>query len=438
MFEVAVIVVLILINGFFVMSEIAIVSSRKVRLEKKAEEGNSSARAALKLANNPQRTLSTIQFFITLIGFIAAAYGGNELAGPIARHFEQFEWTREYAEALGISTIVAFTTFISIVLGELVPKTIALSSPEKTALRSARLMEVLSWIATPIVFFLQGSTRLILKVFGFKGNNEPPITEEELQHMIEQGSEHGVIEEVESQMMRGVFRIGDRKVSALMTHRMDIVWIDVNASQEEVFAMFRTSIHSSFPVCDGDLDHIVGVVFIKDIATQIAEKGKINIRHVMRQPLFVPETMDALELLEQFKKSRVHSGFVVNEFGVLEGIVSFHDILESIVGGLPLEATQEAYQMAVEREDGSWLIDGTMQIDEWQELLRMRELNEQETGTYNTLGGFIMHRLGRIPKEADKFEFKGFTFEVMDMDGKRVDKVLVSKIETDESDEAED
>ncbi|HZG00287.1 MAG TPA: hemolysin family protein, partial [Chitinophagales bacterium] len=281
-------------------------------------------------------------------------------------------------------------------------------------------------------------TRLILKLFGFKGNNEPPITEEELQHMIEQGSEHGVIEEAESQMMRGVFRIGDRKVSALMTHRMDIVWIDVNASQDEVFAMFRTSIHSSFPVCDGDLDHIVGVVFIKDIATQIAEHGKINIRHVMRHPLFVPETMDALELLEQFKKSRVHSGFVVNEFGVLEGIVSFHDILESIVGGLPLEATQEAYEMAVERDDGSWLIDGTMQIDEWQELLRMRELNEQETGTYNTLGGFMMHRLGRIPKTADKFAFKGFTFEVVDMDGKRVDKVLVSKIDTDESDEAED
>lgn len=438
MFEVAVIVVLILINGFFVMSEIAIVSSRKVRLEKKAEEGSRSARAALKLANSPQRTLSTIQFFITLIGFIAAAYGGNELADPIARYFEKFEWTREYADALGITTIVAFTTFISIVLGELVPKTIALSSPEKTALRSARLMEVLSWIATPIVFFLQGSTKLILKLFGFKGNDEPPITEEELQHMIEQGSEHGVIEEAESQMMRGVFRIGDRKVSALMTHRMDIVWIDVNASEEEIFQLFRTSIHSSFPVCDGDLDHIVGVVFIKDIATQIADTRTFDIRKIMRQPLFVPETMDALELLEQFKTSRVHSGFVVNEFGVLEGIVSFHDILESIVGGLPAESAQDDFQMAVERDDGSWLIDGTMQIDEWKELLRIREINEAESGTYKTLGGFIMHRLGRIPKELDKFEFKGFEFEVMDMDGKRVDKVLVKKIETEDDEETED
>jgi len=434
MAEIAFIVVLIFINGFLVMSEIAIVSSRKVRLEKKAKEGSRAAAVALKLANNPQRTLSTIQFFITLSGFIAAAYGGNELAGPAADYFRKFSYTEDYADVLGIGVVVALTTYLSLVIGELVPKTIAITAPEKTALRTARLMQVLGWIASPVVFFLQASTKGILKLLGFKGNTEPPVTEEELQLMIEQGSEHGVIEESESQMMRGVFRIGDRKVSSLMTHRMDIVWIDVNASQEEIYGMFRTSIHSSFPVCDGDLDHIVGIAFVKDLATQIAERGSIDIKRSLKQPLYVPETMPALELLEQFKASHMHTGFVMNEFGVLEGIVTFHDILEAIVGGVPSDADPSA-QMVVQREDGSWLIDGTMQIDEWTEVVRMRDLNETDAGSYKTLGGFVMHCLGRIPSEADKFEFKGFSFEVMDMDGKRVDKVLVRKLETEDEEE---
>jgi putative hemolysin len=298
MFEVAVVVVLILINGFFVMGEIAVVSSRKVRLEKKAKEGSRGAAVALKLASNPQRTLSTIQFFITLLGFVAAAYGGNELSEPIADYFRKYELTNEYADILGISTVVAFTTYLSLVLGELVPKTIALTMPERMAIATSRIMQIFGWIAAPIVLFLQGSTKLMLKLFGIKANTDPPVTEEELQHMIEQGSEHGVIEEAESQMMRGVFRIGDRKVSALMTHRMEIVWIDVNATQEEIFSLFRTSIHSSFPVCDGDLDHIVGIVFIKDVATQIAEQQRLEITKIMKKPLFVPETMDALELLD--------------------------------------------------------------------------------------------------------------------------------------------
>jgi putative hemolysin len=331
---------------------------------------------------------------------------------------------------LGFITIVALTTYLSLVLGELVPKTIALQIPEKVSLVVAPVMLVLNWIATPVVGLLQLSTKLFLSLLFLKNVKEPPITEEELQLMIEQGSEHGVIDENESQMMKGVFRIGDRKVSSLMTHRNEIVWIDIKWSEEEVYSIMRSSIHSSFPVCDADLDKILGVVFIKDIAVQIADQKKINIGAILKKPLFVPETMAALELLELFKTTRNHTGFITDEFGILQGVVTFHDILEAIVGELPLSDHETEAELTY-RNDGSILVDGSKQIDEVLEEINIKDFKESDLGNYKTLGGFIMHRLGRIPKASDYFEFKGYIFEVMDMDGKRVDKVLIRKSDTD-------
>lgn len=418
---------LISLNGFFVLSEFAIVTARKVRLAKKANEGSRSAKIALQLANHPQRTLSAIQFFITLVGFIAAAYGSVELSEPLADFYRSIPFTAKYADNLGFITIVGFTTYISLVLGELVPKTIAIQIPERVSLVVAPVMLVLNWLATPVVGLLQLSTKLFLSLLFMKNVKEPPITEEELQMMIEQGSEHGVIEESESQMMKGVFRIGDRKVSSLMTHRNEIVWIDISWSEEDIYKILKSSIHSSFPVCDGDLDKIIGVVFIKDIAVQIADHKKIDLKAVMKQPLFIPETMPALELLEQFKSTRNHTGFIIDEYGVMQGVVTFYDILEAIVGELPL-SEHEADADLIYRKDGSILVDGSKQIDEVFEELSLKDVNESETGNYKTIGGFMMHQLGRIPVTSDYFHFKGYHFEVMDMDGKRVDKVLIQKI----------
>ncbi len=416
------------LNGFFVLSEFAIITARKVRLAKKANEGNRSAKIALQLANHPQRTLSAIQFFITLVGFIAAAYGGVELSEPLANFYRDIPYTAKYADNLGFITIVAFTTYMSLVLGELVPKTIALQIPEKVSVVVAPVMLVLNWLATPVVGLLQLSTRLFLSLLFIKNVKEPPITEEELQMMIEQGSEHGVIDESESQMMKGVFRIGDRKVSSLMTHRNEIVWIDVKWSEEEVYKIMRSSIHSSFPVCDGDLDKLIGVIFIKDIAVQMADHKKIDIKAIMKQPLFVPETMAALELLEQFKTTRNHTGFITDEYGVMQGVVTFHDILEAIVGELPL-SEHETESELMYRKDGSILVDGSKQIDEVFEEISIKDVKDSETGNYKTIGGFMMHHLRRIPTASDYFEFRGYLFEVVDMDGKRVDKVLIQKIE---------
>ena len=286
----------------------------------------------------------------------------------------------------------------------------------------------MGWIAKPIAMFLQFSTKIVLKILMIKTNVTQTVTEEELHHMIDQGSQHGILEKQESDMMRGIIRIGDRKVNSLMTHRSEIIWVDIEIPEEDLLKHLSSSGHSSFPVCDKELDKVLGMVFIKDIFAQLAEKKKLDLRSLLKPPVFFPETMPALELLETFKRTHSHTGLIVNEYGSLEGIVSLHDIMESIVGDLPADATDDE-QMAVRRKDGSWLIDGLMQIDSCVELIGLEEISDDDAGTYTTVGGFMMHQLGKIPKEADGFEFKKFQFEVMDMDGHRVDKVLV-KIST--------
>lgn len=430
--EILLVVLLICISGVFVLAEIALISSRKARLEKAAKQGRHGAKVALKLMEKPQEFLSVVQIYITLISFIAATYGGTSIAYHLADFFRQFDAVKKYADILGIATIVSMTTYFSLLLGELVPKTLGINYPEKVAIFFSPFIRVLGWVAKPIAWFLQFSTKVVLKLMMIKTNVRQEMTEEELHHMIEQGSEHGILEKQESEMMRGVIRIGDRKVNSLMTHRSEIIWVDVDIEEEELLKHLSASVHSSFPVCDKELDKVLGMVYIKDIFTQLAEKKKLDIKSLLKPPNFFPETMPALELLESFKKNHSHTGLIVNEYGSLEGIVSLHDLLESIVGDMPADATDDE-QMFVVRKDGSWLIDGLMQLDQMIELIGVEEVSEKDKGTYTTVGGFVMHHLGKIPKAADSFEFKKFSFEVMDMDGHRVDKVLVKSASPNEA-----
>lgn len=409
------------------MAEVALISSRKIRLEKLAKHGNWRAKIALNLAKDPHRFLPTVQIGMTAVSIIAGAYGGTEVADRLSKDFSQIAWLGEYAGILGFVVTIVSTTFLTLVLGELVPKTIGMTRPEAIAIALAPVMQLLYYVASPFIWLLSISTKFILRLLRFnKKANEPPVTEEELKHLIEQGRQYGVLEQQESDMMRSIFRTADRNVSTLMTHRNDIVWIDSEASLEDIHKLIEQSVHTNFPVCKKNLDHIIGIASIKDILIQISKHQPWNLLDLVKQPLYVPESMPALELLESFRNTGNHVSLVMNEYGSFEGIVTLHDVVESIFGNIRI-TDQHSQEEAVKRADGSWLIDGMMQTHDWSELLNIHDLSEEEAGNYNTLGGFMMHHLGKIPKAADSFLFRDHLFEVMDMDGKRVDKVLVQK-----------
>ena len=361
-----------------------------------------------KLMEKPQQFLSIVQIYITLISFIAATYGGTSIAEKLAEFYKSIPSVAKYANFLGIATIVSITTYLSLVMGELVPKTLGIAYPERVAVFFSPMIRFLGRIALPVSWLLQGSTKIILAVFRIKTNVEHKVTEEEIHHIIEQGGQHGLLEKQETEMMRGVIRIGERKVSSLMTHRSEIVWVDISITEEELMQHISSSIHSSFPVCDGELDKVLGIVQIKDIFVSIAGKKKTDLKSLLKTPLFIPETMPALELLETFKKTHNHTGLIINEYGTLEGIVSLHDLMESIVGDLPVEE-EAAEKVVFQRKDGSWLIDGSMQMDECAIALGLGELTEKDTGIYNTVAGFVLNQLGKIPKETDSFRFRNFT-----------------------------
>lgn len=427
--EYLIILLLTIFNGVFAMAEVALISSRKIRLEKLAKQGNWRAKMAYNLAKDPHRFLPTAQIGMTAVSIIAGAYGGTEVADRLSADFEGIAWLGQYAGILGFVVTIVTTTFLTLVLGELVPKTIGMTRPEPIAIALAPAMQLLYYIASPFIWLLSVSTKFILTVMRLnKKTNEPPVTEEELKHMIEQGRQYGVLEQQESNMMRSIFRTADRNVSTLMTHRNEIIWIDSKASREDIRKLIEQTIHTTFPVCDQDLDHIIGIASVKDILIQISKGSDWNLAKLIRQPLYIPESMPAMELLEIFRKTGNHVSLVLNEYGSFEGIVTLHDVVEAIFGNIRI-ANQQQEEEAVKRADGSWLIDGMMQTHDWSELLHIQDITEEETGNYNTLGGFMMHQLGKIPKEADSLTFRNHQFEVVDMDGRRVDKVLVKKLE---------
>jgi putative hemolysin len=425
--EILVLFLLILLNAVFALSEIAIVSARKVRLEQLARE-DKRAEVALKLANNPNQILSTTQTGITLVAIFSGAYGGANLSSNVAELLAQIPVFAPYSKALGFGLVVLCITYLSLVVGELVPKRLGLSNPEKIAILVAQPLAWLSRMVSPIVHLLSQSTNLILRLLGINASsNDSPITEEELKIMLKQGTEAGTFEEAEQDMVERVLGLGDRRVSQIMTTRPDIAWLDLEDSAEVNRQKLIESNHTRFPVCQGSLDEILGVIEVTDLLSDCLRGEGFDLTKDLQQPLFVPESTRGLKVLELVQQSGHHIALVVDEYGVIQGLVTRKDILEAIVGDLPrLDEIEDA--QVVQREDGSWLLDGTLAIEDFKDLFEIGELPGEKQGNYHTLGGFVITHLGRIPHAADHFEWQRLRFEVVDMDGNRVDKILVALV----------
>lgn len=408
------------------MSEIAVVAARKVRLQQRADEGDERARAALALAHDPNKFLSTVQFGITMVGVLAGAYGGATIAAKLAAPIAAFPQLAPYAEAIALGLVVGAITILSLIIGELVPKRIALNSPEAIASWVAKPMIWLSRIGGPAVGVLTAATNVVLRVFGVKGEAEPNLTEDEIKALISQGAETGAVGAAEENIVQRVFQLGDQRVSSIMTPRPDIEWIDVDASEEELREFLASHSHTQFVVCHGGLDDVLGIVRSADLLPFAFQGTRIDLRALVKEALFVPDSMPAVQLLESFRGSHKHVALVMDEFGAVEGLVTITDLLTAIVGELPADAS-EAQGAFVPRADGSWLVDGSAAIEDMQAHFGIDALPEDEAGAYHTIGGFVMARLGRVPKAADTFEWGGLKFEVMDMDGRRIDKVLVAR-----------
>ncbi|AVH72847.1 hemolysin family protein [Nostoc sp. 'Lobaria pulmonaria (5183) cyanobiont'] len=423
-FEILIILVLIIANGVFSMSEMAIVSARKVRLQQLANQGDAKAKVALKLAESPNHFLSTVQVGISLIGILTGAFGGATIASRLAIYVKRVPLLAPYSDPLSFGIVVLLITYFSLIVGELVPKRLALNNPERIASIVAIPMQALAAIASPVVFLLSASTDLILRLLGITASTEPQVTEEEIKILIEQGTEAGTFEEAEQDMVERVFRLGDRPVSYLMTPRPDIVWLDLDDSAEENRQKMVDSAYSRYPVCQGGLDNVLGVIPVTDLLARSFRGEPLDLTIGLRQPVFVPESTRGLKVLELFKQTITHMALVVDEYGVIQGLVTLNDIMSEIVGDVPSTDGQDQPQ-AVQREDGSWLLDGMLPVEEFLELFGMEEWESEERGSYQTLGGFVITHLGRIPTAADYFEWQSMRIEVMDMDGNRVDKVLV-------------
>jgi magnesium and cobalt exporter, CNNM family len=428
MIPILVILLLIVINGVFVMAEMAVVSSRKPRLQQFANEGSHGAQTALDLAMNPDRFLATAQIGITLIAILTGAYGERTLTERLAGKFQEMPRFAEYRETIAFAVVVIGITYVSLVIGELLPKQLALRNPERFASAMAGFMKFLSRLCAPLVVLVSGSTRMIMSALRLRPPEGPPVTEEEIKVMMEQGTEAGVFEETEHDIVKSIFKLSDRAVSALMRPRRDVVWLNIEDPFIENQKKLASSLYSRFPVGQGSLDNVLGIVQTKDLLTRCLAGSKMELREHLRPPLFVPEGLPALRLLEMFKKSRTHMALVVDEYGGVEGLVTLNDILEDLVGDVASVDMPEERQV-YQRPDGSWLIDGKLQVDDLKEILKIAKLPDEESGSYQTLGGLVMLQVGRVPVTGDSFETDGYRFEVVDMDGKRVDKVLVSKLE---------
>ncbi len=425
--EFVIVILLILANGVFAMSETAFVSARRVRLQQWANEGNTKAAAALEFVNSPNRLLSTVQLGITLIGILAGAFGGATIAGALAEKIHAIPWLAPYSDAIALALVVIIITYLSLVIGELVPKRIALNNPERIAMFMVTSMRVLSAIASPFIHLLSLSTEGILRLIGLRPSSEPPITEEEINVLIEEGTQIGTFEAAEQDMIERIFRLGDRRVSSLMTHRPDIVWLDINDPLLEITQEIRESTYSRFPICDGSLDNVLGMLHVKDLLLQSMAGQHFDLKAALQAPVYVIENSSTLKVLELFKQTGQQAALVIQEYGDIEGLITFNDILEAIVGDISSRDELDHPQV-VQREDGSWLLDGMLPIDELKEILNVRALPEESGGDYETLAGFMLTELGRIPAPADHFEWNKFRFEVMDMDGRRIDKVLVQPL----------
>ena len=419
--ELVIIVLFILLNAVFVLSEMSVASSRKARLQQRVNEGDKGAQTALNLIQNPNLFLATVQIGITLVGVFVGAIGGAALSAPITAWLVSIPALAEYASSIALGIVVVGITFVSILLGELVPKRVALHNPEQIASALAGPMLFVSKLFSPFVWLLGRLTDFILKMLGIKPGSEPPVTEEEIHLLIDQGTQAGVFEEAEQDMVEGVFSLGDQRVYSLMTPRTDVVYLDINDSLEEIRSKISGSEFSRFPVRQGTLDMILGIVKARDLLVKSLSGNEIRLKDLLKPAFFIPETTLASRALEIFKEKGTEILLVIDEFGGLQGLLTIHDILEEIVGQIEMEEPQ-----ATQRQDGSWLLDGMLEVDEFKEIFKLPLLPHEDE--YETLSGFVMMSLGRVPQASDHFEWHGLRFEVIDMDGRRVDKVLVTTL----------
>ncbi len=419
---------LILVNGLFAMSELAVFTSRPTRLRQQAQAGSRGARAALRLLDDPTRFLSTVQFYITLIGVLAGVYSGVQFAKPLAAWFARFEPLAPVAEHLDTAAygiVVVGVTFLSLVIGELVPKRWALTNPEKIAAVLARPMELLAIASTPFVWVLQGSTEVVAKLLGLRKSTNRGVSEEEIRSLIAEATHTGVFHIAEHQMIEGVLRLPDRTVRSIMIPRGDVVWLDAADSRETVWNAMRSSGHSRYPVCRGQLDELLGIVLTGELAEWLGDQASGDLAARVRSPLVVHESTRILRLLDLFRESKMHFAVIVDEHGSIEGVVTPSDILTAITGELPEAANEEVPEVVV-RDDHSWLIDGRMPIDDVERTLAVGNMRSGDD--YTTLAGFVLAQLGHLPTTGESFRWRGLRFEIVDMDARRIDKLLVQRL----------
>ena len=420
MTEILIMLGLIVLNGVFSMSEIALVSARKARLESQANKGDDRAKEALALANHPDTFLSTVQIGITLIGILLGVFSGDKIKSDLVAFLSGFEWIAPYCNGAATAIVVILLTYVSLILGELVPKRIGLSKPEAIAKTMAKPMRMLTLVTYPFIWLLSKSTFVIAKAIGIKSNNSK-VTEDEIKSIISEGTEHGALEEAEQEIIERVFHLGDRNITSLMTHRSDIVWMDVNEKVADIKQKMSEVVHSTYPLCDGAIDNIKGTINIKNI---LLAKDETLLKDLMKPGMYVPENNTAYQVLEKFKSSQIHSCFIVDEYGSLEGMITLNDILEAIVGDIT-QVDADDYEI-VEREDGSYLVDAQIPFYDFLSRFEKTEWMHEGEHDFDTLAGFILHQLERIPKTGDKLEWRGFGIEIIDMDSHRIDKVLVT------------
>lgn len=423
--EILIVLLLIILNGIFAMAEIAVISARKSKLQQQANEGNKGAQSALDIAKSPSRFLSTVQVGITFVGIFAGVFGGATIAETLAKQLQTVPLISPYSEIVSLTLVVSIITYLSLVVGELVPKRLALSSPEKIATLIARPINMVSTITSPLISLLSISTDWVLNTIGIKDSSATLISDEEIRILLREGARTGAFEIAEKDIVERTLRLSDKKVNSLMTPRKEIVWLDIDSPFKTIRNKTIKTPHSHYPVCRDNLDKIIGVVRTENLLIDFLSEEKINLKKLLHKPLFIPESMDALKVLELFKKSGIHMALIADEYGNTQGLLSLTDVLEAIVGDIPTINELDEKEI-VKRDDGSFLVDGLVPIDEFKEYFRIRRLPGEKTGIFHTLGGFVTNKIGRIPVSGDIFELGSFKFEVMDMDGNRVDKILVS------------
>lgn len=425
--EFLVVFLLIVLNGLLAMSELAVVSARESRLQQKAEAGSEGARVALELQAEPDRFLSTVQIGITMIGVGTGALGGAALAEPVGGWIANIPGIGvATAESVAVIVVVVMITYLSLVVGELVPKRIALKKAEAMASLMSRPLKVMAAVTAPIVTVLAWSSDIVLRIIGQHGGDEPTVTEDEVHHLLREAREAGVFEQAETQMVAGIFNIGDRTAGELMTPRHRVVFVDVAEPDEINLARMEKSAHSHYPVCEGSTDNVIGMVSTRALWQQSLRHEPFDLRAAMMEPQFAPEIAPVLNVVEQMRTTGTRDAIVVDEYGGVTGLITLSDVLSDVIGELG-EYTNTGIKGSTLRSDGSWLLDGNFPAHETRELLGIKELPGEEDGYFETVGGFVMSQLGRIPEAGEHVEIEGYRVEVVDMDGHRIDKLLVQR-----------